>query len=103
MTCSCSSRSIEGGFLPLNCSRGLGFLLEDLQQTGPAAIDVLAHLLASLGAHLLELAMFELDARRIRAVGNESNLHLGTDRRVGLPLAVDVPRHDEAPGRLPDN
>src|ERR1700742_1689259 len=38
-------------------SRALGVLLELFQQAGPAAVDVLAHLLARFGAHLLEFAM----------------------------------------------
>ena len=48
-----------------------GLLPEEFQQAGPAAVDVLAHLLARFGAHLLELAMLKLHARRVGAVGNE--------------------------------
>src|SRR4051794_30109449 len=47
--------------------------------------------------------MFKLDARRLGAVGNEPDLNLGTDIRVGLPLTVDVPGHDEALRRVPDD
>src|SRR5262245_45347084 len=83
-----------------SASRRLDPLLEALQQSRPAAIDVLAHLLARFGAHLLELAVLELDARGIRSVGDESHLHFGADGRVRLPAAVNVPRHHEALGRL---
>src|SRR3974390_1273671 len=82
-------------------SRGLGFDPEPFQHARPAAIDRLAHLLAGLGTHSLELAMLELDARRVGAVGDESDLNLGVDNRVRLPFAVDVPGHDEAAGRFP--
>src|SRR5262249_51456870 len=59
--------------------------------------------LAAFGAHPLEFAMFKLDPRRIAAFGNELDLELGIQRRVGLPLAVQVPAHDEAFGRIPDD
>src|SRR3954462_6459802 len=62
-----------------NNSLRLDSLPEAFEHSRPAAVDVLAHLLAAFGAHLLELAMFKLDARRVRAVGNEPDLNLGTD------------------------
>ena len=65
---------------------GLGLAPEALQQSRPAAVDVLAHLLAWLGTHLLELAMLQLDSRGIRAFSNEVELYLRADRVVGLPL-----------------
>src|SRR5437868_1499556 len=83
-------------------SRRLGSLLEQFQLAGPAAVDVLAHLFAGFRAHLLELAVLELHARRVGALGNELDLDLGAHRRIGLPLAVDVPGHHEALRRLPD-
>src|SRR5262249_29195300 len=82
-----------------SCS--FGMLLERFQQSGPATIDVLAHRLASFGAHLLEFAVFEFDAGCARAVGNESHLDLGANSGVWLPPAVDVPGHHETLGRLP--
>src|SRR6266478_6044702 len=88
-------------YTSLGSSRRLGPLLEYLQQSGPAAVDVLAHRLARLGTHLLEFAVFELDAGCVCAVGDEFHLHLGGDGRIRLPAAVDVPRHDATFGRLP--
>src|SRR5258706_4002908 len=88
-------------YTSLGSSRRLGPLLEYLQQSGPAAVDVLAHRLARLGTHLLEFAVFELDAGCVCAVGDEFHLPLGGDGRIRLPAAVDVPRHDETFGRLP--
>src|SRR5437868_6536726 len=44
--------------------------------------------------------MFELDPCGALALGNESDLDLRADR-CRLPLAADVPGHDEAAGRLP--
>src|SRR5207244_3911475 len=82
-------------------SRLLRFLSESLEHPGPAAIDRVAHLFAWLGTHLLELAMFELNPCGVGAIGDEPDLDFGADRRVGLPLAVDVPAHDDALGRLP--
>src|SRR5215472_4826741 len=79
------------------------FALEALHQFRPAAVDVLAHLLARLGAQLFELAVLQLDACRVRALGDEIDLDLRADRAVRLPLAVDVPRHDKALWRLPDD
>src|SRR5262249_62314465 len=76
--------------------------LEMLQLAGPAALDVLAHLLAGLGAHLLELAVLELDAGRVRSLGDEAHLDLGAHIRVRLPIAVDVPAHHETVRRFPD-
>ena len=54
-----------------------------------------------LRGHGLEFAVLEFDARRIGPVGDEPHLHFGAHRRIRLPLAVDVPRHHEALGRLP--
>src|ERR1051326_2066486 len=93
-------------WIPLNACRcggsgRLGLGAEALQQAGPAAVDVLSHLVAALGAELLELAVLELDPRRVGTVGDEADLDLGADRRVRLPLAVDVPAHHEALRRLP--
>src|SRR5260370_33919371 len=75
-------------------SRRLGPLLECLQQSGPAAVDVLAHRLARLGTHLLEFAMIELDAGCVCAVRDEFRLHLGGAGRIGLPAAVHGPPQD---------
>src|SRR5262249_56100794 len=74
---------------------------EPLEHARPAAIDVAAHLCPALGAHLLEPTMLQFDPRDAGALGDEPHLHLGTDRRVRLPLAVDVPGHHEALRRLP--
>src|SRR5437870_8388794 len=79
----------------------LGGLLEMLQYAGPAAVDVLAHFFAGLRAHLLELAVLELDPRRVLPVGPKPHLDLGAHVRVRLPAAVDVPAHHEAVRRLP--
>src|SRR5262245_55300567 len=95
-----SSAMICTSRLPSRC---LDLPLEDFQQPGPAAIDILAHRLAAFGAHLLELAVLEFDARRVRAVRNESHFHFGADGRIRLPAAVDVPGHHEALGRLPND
>src|SRR5262249_18595830 len=82
-------------------SHGLDLRLEQLQQARPAAVDIPAHLCAALGAHLLELAMLELNPGRIRALGDESHFDLGADRGIRLPLTVDVPLHHEALRWLP--
>src|SRR5438034_8378487 len=84
-SCVVRSRLTLHGNCAASVSRRLNPLLERLQQSGPAAIDILAHRLARLGAHLLELAVFELDAGCIRAVGDESHLDLGGDGRIRLP------------------
>src|SRR4029079_3933604 len=78
-----------------------GFSLEVLEQARPAAVHVLAHLLAAFGTHHLELAVLELDTGGVRAVRNESDLDLGAHRGIGLPFAIDVPAHDETTRRLP--
>src|SRR5262245_24699507 len=65
---------------PGHALRGFDVGPVHLQQAGPAAVDVLAHLCAALGAERLELAMLELDPRRIRGLGDEANLDLGADR-----------------------
>src|SRR5215471_1286028 len=82
-------------------SRGFGFGPEQLQQSWPATVDILAHRFASFGAHLLELAMLQVHTCGICAVGDEPDLDLGADRRVGLPVAVDVPGHHKTLGWLP--
>src|SRR5947209_8529195 len=89
--------------LPSDRSRSLDLLLEPFQQPGPAAIDIPAHRLARFRAHLLEVAVFEFHARRVRAVGNEPHLHLGADGRIRLPPAVDVPSDYETFGRFPND
>src|ERR1700674_2956225 len=76
-------------------------LLEPLQQSGPAAVDVFAHFGAGFLAHLLELAVLELDPRRVLPVGQKPHLDFGAHARVRLPLAVDVPAHHEAVRRFP--
>src|SRR5690349_18769611 len=72
-----------------------------IEHAGPAAVDIAAHLRPALGAQLLELAVLQLDSRDVGALGDEPHLDLGADRRVRLPLAVDVPGHHEALRRLP--
>src|SRR5262245_36745660 len=82
-------------------SRGFDVRLVQLEQARPAAVDVLAHLVAARVAELLELAVLDLDPRRVGALGDEADLDLGADREVRLPLAVDVPAHHETLWRLP--
>src|SRR5258708_12262103 len=78
-------------YTSLGSSRRLGPLLEYLQQSGPAAVDVLAHRLARLGPHLLEFAVFELDAGCVCAVGDEFHLHLAGPLRILLPPPPRIP------------
>src|SRR2546430_11677322 len=58
-SCAVRSRLTLHGNCAASVSRRLDPLLELLQQSGPAAIDILAHRLTRLRAHLLELAVFE--------------------------------------------
>src|SRR5215469_2690894 len=88
--------------LLLGVERRLGFLPEVLQHAGPAAVHILAHGGAALCAHHLELAVLELDQGRLRSFGHKPHFDLRTDRRIGLPMGVDVPTDHEAMGRLPD-
>src|ERR1700731_1927835 len=78
-------------------------LLEPLQHSGPAPLDIIAHGLAGFCSHLLEFPMLELDAGCVRAFGDEPHFDLGVHRAIWLPLAVDVPGHDKPSGRLPDD
>src|SRR5260370_15597281 len=88
-------------YTSLGSSRRLGPLLEYLQQSGPAAVDVLAHRLPRLGTHLLEFAVFELDAGCVCAVGDEFHLNLGRHGRIRLPPAVGLPHDRDTVGPLP--
>src|ERR1700760_461596 len=90
-------------YVPARRLRALGLGAEKFEDLRPATVDVAAHLCSRLGAQLLELAVLELDPRRIRALGDEAHLDFGPHRGIGLPLAVDVPRHHEALRRLPNN
>src|ERR1700724_1159715 len=76
---------------------------EDLQQLAPAALGVEPgpHRIGLLGV-ALEVAMLELDAGAVRADRDETHLDLGPEARVVLPVGSDLPRQDEAVGRLPD-
>src|ERR1700722_10976953 len=76
---------------------------EVFEHARPAAVDILAHLLAGPLAHPLELAMLELDDGRGGTIGNEADFDLGADLGgVGLPLAADVPTYHETMRRLPN-
>src|SRR5262249_4158987 len=63
-----------------------------------------AHLLAeSLGgrAEAFEVAMLEIHLRPLRSEGGERHLHLGYETGVVPELGVELPRQDEASGRVP--
>ncbi len=71
--------SNDDGFDPTDTSVLFDFGSESLQHARPAAVDVPANLFAALGAQLLELAVFKLNARRVSAFRDERDLNLGPD------------------------
>src|SRR5262249_37489061 len=85
-------------------SRSFGCLLgEHLEQAAPAAVGVdLLGDLRPVRAVALEVAVLELDERARLALGDEA--HLVRARLLGLgvvvPLALEVPGHDDPVGTL---
>src|SRR5215470_4372683 len=75
---------------------------EALQHAGPTPVDVVAQRGARFRSHLLELAMFKFDQRRVRAFDRETHLDLRANNRIRLPVAVDIPADDEAVRRIPE-
>src|SRR5262249_3155408 len=74
---------------------------EALEDPGPTTVDVVAQRGTRLSSHLLELAMFKFDQRRVRTFDRETHFDLRADGRIRLPMAVDIPADDEAVRRLP--
>src|SRR5713101_2958734 len=93
--CCCGELQLPDGSL-------LGRRTEGLQDTRPAAVDVLAQRGAGLRSHALELAMLKFDQGRVRTFDRETHLHLRADSCVGLPTVVDVPADDETVRRIPE-
>src|SRR5437763_8671068 len=66
----------------------LRFPRKALQQARPAAVDVLAHRVACLGAHRLEFVMDEFDVGRIRPVCGKAHIDFGFHGDVRLHCAL---------------
>src|ERR1700681_2753672 len=80
------------------------FPSKQLEQTGPAAVDALAHRFAIRHAHAFEVSMLEFHSCAAGGVGHEPYFHFRGQRDAGIrfPLSADFPAHDEALRRLPD-
>src|SRR5262249_49169386 len=69
---------------------------EPLEETSPIALGVgdATRPVAAL-SEAVEAAMLERDTR-VLAVGDETHFDLGVERRVRLPVGIDVPGQDQA-------
>src|SRR5262249_10139534 len=76
----------------------------ELQQRRPAAIHVLAHLLAGNCAQTLEVTVLELDARAATCLDRKAHFDLRSEgrARIRLPFGADLPGNDQALRRLPN-
>src|SRR5262249_45278868 len=63
-------------------------------------VENLAHLVASR-AVAVELPMLQFDARYMLALGDEADFQFRLQRRIVLPLGIDIPRKQQAGWRLP--
>lgn len=75
---------------------GFGCTAERFEETSPIAFGVkdAAHLIAARTI-AVETPMLELYARGVLPVSNEAHFDFCIQRRVGLPIGVDIPRKDE--------
>src|SRR6185437_6058209 len=74
-----------------------------LHQTGPSAIDVLAHRRARLGSHGFKFVVNEFDQGGVGPVGREADIDFGFHCEVRLPSRIDLPDHREASRWIPDD